>query len=35
VIAASADGTVLLGNVFDADFAQKTFVLRLPANAHE
>jgi len=31
VLAASADGTVLIGTAMDADFLQQTFVLRLPA----
>ena len=30
VLAASADGTVLIGTAMDADFLSHTFVLRLP-----
>jgi probable HAF family extracellular repeat protein len=33
VLAASSDGTVLIGTAFDAGFNPKTFVLRLPAGA--
>jgi hypothetical protein len=35
VMAASADGTVLLGTGLDADFASRSFVLRLPADAFD
>jgi probable HAF family extracellular repeat protein len=35
VLGASSDGTVLIGTATDADFALKTFVLRLPATAFE
>ncbi|MFT3771829.1 MAG: hypothetical protein QM820_41000 [Minicystis sp.] len=34
VLAASADGTVLLGVAYDEKGRQKTFVLRLPASAY-
>jgi hypothetical protein len=34
VLAASADGTVLIGTAMDVDFNPKTFVLRLPAGAY-
>jgi hypothetical protein len=33
VLAASTDGTVLIGTAMDADFNGRTFVLRLPADA--
>jgi hypothetical protein len=33
VLAASTDGTVLIGTAMDADFNPRTFVLRLPADA--
>jgi hypothetical protein len=33
VMASSADGSVLVGFGFDVDFAQRSFVLRLPAGA--
>lgn len=33
VVAASDDGTVLLGRAFDADFSSKTFILHAPAAA--
>ncbi len=32
---ASVDGTVLIGTATDADFALKTFVLRVPASVYE
>lgn len=35
VLAASADGSVLLGVAYDDQGMQKTFVLRLPASAYE
>jgi hypothetical protein len=35
VLAASADGTVLIGTAFDVDFNPKTFALRLPATAYD
>lgn len=35
VLGASEDGTVLIGTATDADFALKTFVLRVPASAYE
>jgi hypothetical protein len=34
VLAASADGSVLLGTAFDPDGAQVSFVLRLGAEAY-
>jgi hypothetical protein len=34
VMAASADGSVLLGSAFTADFVKQTFVLRLPVSAY-
>jgi hypothetical protein len=35
VIAASADGTVLIGTGMDVDFMNKSFVVRLPADAFD
>ena len=34
VLAASADGTVLIGTAFDGEGNPKTFVLRVPASAY-